>query len=284
MCIRYGINLMLFSDTIGAAEMDRFPRIRDLGFEGVEVPVFDPGAVPALAIRDAAQAAGLDVTASGALPPGAKLYGNDIEARQRALDYLLGSLEIVALLGAKVFCGPLAKAVGDHDLSIPLAQQRVEAARALVPVLERAQKLGITLAFEPLNRFETGFLNLASDGVDFCTTCASPAAGLLLDTFHMHIEEKDSAQALRTAAQVGRLAHFHASESDRGIAGTGQVSWQGVGEALKAVDYAGWVVLETFNQENEAIRTAVSCWRSFYPSEDAFMREGLAFLKEALSP
>ncbi len=283
MPLRFSVNLMLFSDTVGEAELAWFPRLKAMGFDGVEVPVFAPETMAVEAIREAAQEAGLGLSVSGAPPPDSKLYGEDIEARQRGLNYLLGALEVTARLEADVFCGPLGKAVGDHDLSVPLEQQRDQVARAMAPVVQRAEALGVRLAFEPLNRFETGFLNLAADGVHFCEQLDSAAAGLLLDTFHMHIEEKSSVEAIRATAAAGRLAHFHVSESDRGVAGTGQVHWKAVGEALRAVDYDGWVVLETFNQNNEAIRTAVSCWRPFYPTEEAFLEEGLAFLKECLA-
>ena len=162
---------------------------------------------------------------------------------------------------------------------MPLSAQRREASKALRPLAQEAEAAGVTLALEPLNRFETDFINTVSQGTDFCGRVKSPACGLLLDTFHMHIEEKDTGESIRQAATHDAIAHFHASENDRGIAGTGQVDWKGAAAALRRARYDGWIVLESFNQTNQAIRAAVSCWRPFYPSPWEFLEQGLAFVK-----
>jgi D-psicose/D-tagatose/L-ribulose 3-epimerase len=278
-CMRYAVNLLLFSDVVDASVLEAFPLIRDCGYDAVEVPIFAPESLRVDAIRAQAQACGLAVSASGAPPPGSRLYGEDRAAREAGLAYLRGAIAAAAELGGNVLCGPLAKPVGDHDLSAPLDAQRAESARALADVSAEAEARGVRLAFEPLNRFETGLLNTAGQGLAFCEAIGSAGAGLLLDTFHMHIEEKDPAAAIAGSAQSGRLFHFHASENDRGIPGTGQVAWPSVAQALRASGYEGWVVLESFSQKNEAIKTAVSCWRPFFESEEAFLREGLAFVK-----
>ena len=280
--MKFGANLLLFADSVTPAVRRRFARIREMGFDGVEVPVFQPAAVEVDAIRRAADRAGLALTVSGALPPGTRFYGRAAGPRRAAERYVRDTVRVAAALGAPVLCGPLYKAVGDVDLSMPLDRQRRETARALAPLAAEAAALGVALAFEPLNRFETNFLNTAEQGVAFCRAVGGRAAGLLLDTFHMHIEEKDTAAAVAAAARAGRLAHVHAAENDRGIAGTGQVRWREWAAALRAARYDGWVVLESFNQANQAIRTAVSCWRPFYPSEDEFLRRGLRFVRGRL--
>lgn len=277
--MKIGINLLLFGDVVEAGCMARFRRIRALGFDGVEVPVFDPSAVAAAKIRRRAEAAGLGVTASGALAPGLRFYGSP-GAAKKAGAYLRGVIETAAALGADVLCGPLCKPVGDLDLSVPLEVQRQRAAESFRPVAEFAEKRHVVLAIEPLNRFETNFLNTVEQGVQFCAEVGSPAVGLLLDTFHMGIEEKRVAEAIDGAARDGALAHFHASENDRGIPGTGQVRWPDVRKALRKAAYDGWVVLETFSQTCEAIKTAVSCWRPFYPSEEAYLAGGIRFARK----
>ncbi|MFO7957615.1 MAG: sugar phosphate isomerase/epimerase family protein [Candidatus Brocadiia bacterium] len=275
----FGVNLMLFGDTVDENALERFALIREIGFDGVEVPVFEPDAVDVGAIRSAARRHGLALTASGALPPGSRLCGDDAEARRAAENYLRHSIRVVAGLGATVFCGPFYKPVGQTDPDTPPEVQRAEVAAALRPLADEAHEQGVALAVEPLNRFETDLLNTVEDGVEFIRDVGSPGAGLLLDTFHMHIEEKDAAGAVRWAAETGTLAHFHASENDRGVPGTGQVRWGDISDALRDTDYDDWVVLETFNQGNQAIRRAVSCWRPFYENEEQFMREGLRFVR-----
>lgn len=281
--MRYGVNLLLFGDAPRPAVLRRFAMVRELGFDGVEVPVFDPGTLDADRVRAAAERAGLALTVSGALPPGTRFYGTDPKARAAAHRYVEATIRATAALGAKVLCGPLYKAVGDTDLSVPLARQRTETAKALRPLAALAESLGVTLAFETLNRFETNFLNTVEQGIAFCDAVGGPAAGLLLDTFHTHIEEKDSAAAVRAAASAGRLAHFHAAENDRGTAGSGQVRWETILPALRGTGYDGWAVLESFNQRNQAIKTAVSCWRPFFRSEDEFLSKGLQFVRRHLA-
>ncbi|MCC6580222.1 MAG: sugar phosphate isomerase/epimerase [Phycisphaeraceae bacterium] len=277
--MKYSVNLLLFGDVMTPAVLRQFPKLKAMGFDGVEVPVFEPEQVPYDRIRRQADRCGLAITLSGALPVGSRWYGRAAAPRKAAEKYLRGCIRAMRELDAPLICGPLYKPVGDMDLSMPLEQQRRDTARAMQPVLVEAAEAGKMFALEPLNRFETNLLNTAEQGVAFCARAQSPAAGLLLDTFHMHVEEKDSAQAVKMAAKAGVFAHFHASENDRGIAGTGQVAWSNVAAAVRASGYDQWCVLETFSQTVEAIRTAASCWRPFYPSANAFSREGLAFVR-----
>ncbi|MFW6286467.1 MAG: sugar phosphate isomerase/epimerase family protein [Candidatus Sumerlaeota bacterium] len=278
--MRFGVNLLLFSDQVTDEVKARFGRVAEMGFDGVEIPIFEPGKIDVDGIRSAAEDAGLALTASGALPPNTRFYGEDAEARKAAEGYVRASVRVAAELGAPLICGPLYKAVGDCEMDTPLETQRAETAEAMRPLAGEAAEAGVTLALEPLNRFETNFMNTVEQGLDFCEKAGGNGIGLLLDTFHMHIEEKDSAAAIRAASEKNGIAHFHASENDRGIAGSGQVHWDAVADAVKEADYDGWVVLESFNQSNQAIKTAVSCWRPFYPSEEAFLQEGLAFVKK----
>jgi D-psicose/D-tagatose/L-ribulose 3-epimerase len=281
--MKLGINLLLFGDAPTPAVLQRFKLLREMGFDGVEVPIFQPDKLDTDRVRRAAERAGLALSTSGALPPGTRFYGPDRAARAAAAAYLKSTIRAAAALGSDVLCGPLYKAVGDTDQSLPLEKQRRETAQALRDsVLPLAEELGVTLAFEPLNRFETNLMNTVEQGIAFCSATKSPRAGLLLDTFHMHIEEKDSAIAIRAAAKAGVLSHFHAAENDRGIAGSGQVHWEAAFRALRAAKYDGWVLLESFNQQNQAIKTAVSCWRPFFPSEREFLKQGLAFVKRML--
>jgi len=277
------VNLLLFNDTITEPILDWFPRLREIGFEGIEVPVFQPDHIPIEAIRSRARDADLRITISGALPPGASFYHADHARKAAAETYIRGLIGVSRELEAGVICGPLCKPVGDFDESIPLEQQRERCADEMRPLAREAAEHGLRFAIEPLNRYETNLLNLTEQGIAFCRMVDSPGLGLLLDTYHMHIEEKSTATAIRAAAAAGCLTHFHASENDRGIAGSGQVGWEEVAAALREVGYDGWQVLESFSQTNQAIKTAVSCWRPFFPSEREFVELGYAFVSRTLT-
>jgi D-psicose/D-tagatose/L-ribulose 3-epimerase len=139
---------------------------------------------------------------------------------------------------------------------------------------------GVALGLEPLNRFETSFINLAEQVVEVVDRVDHPACGVMLDTFHMNIEEKSLGDAIR---RVGpRLKHVHTCENDRGIPGSGNVAWDEVAAALRDIEYDGPAVIESFTDKVESIARAAAIWRTLAPSQDALAREGLAFLQEKL--
>jgi D-psicose/D-tagatose/L-ribulose 3-epimerase len=136
---------------------------------------------------------------------------------------------------------------------------------------------GIKLAIEPLNRFETDMINTVSQGMAFIKDVGRENIGFHLDTFHMHLEEKSSPDAIRMAGD--KIFHFHACENDRGVPGTGQVHWKEIAPALQSVNYQGPIVIESFTSQVKEIARAVSIWREIAPSQDAIAQQGLQFLR-----
>jgi D-psicose/D-tagatose/L-ribulose 3-epimerase len=151
------------------------------------------------------------------------------------------------------------------------------AVSGLKEMCKYAAERDVRLAFEPLNRFETDMVNIANQGLELIADVGEPNLGLHLDTFHMHLEEKDSASAIRKAGD--RIFHVHACENDRGVPGTGQVAWEDIFTALKEINYQGVVSIESFTPEVKSIARAVCIWRTIAPSQDAIARDGLEFLK-----
>ena len=140
---------------------------------------------------------------------------------------------------------------------------------------------GVMLCLEPLNRFETSFINLASQAVDVVDRVGHPNMQILLDTFHMNIEEKSLGDAIRLAGP--RLKHFHACENDRGAPGSGNVQWQDVRQGLKDIGYDGPVVIESFTAKVKSIARAAAIWRALAPTQDDLARDGVRFLKPLLA-
>ena len=105
-----------------------------------------------------------------------------------------------------------------------------------------------------------------------------PACKILLDTFHMNIEEKSLGNAIYLCGH--RLGHFHACENDRGAPGSGSIRWDEVARALTDTNYQGSVVIESFTNQVKSIAKAAAIWRSFEESQDALATNGLAFLKQ----
>jgi D-psicose/D-tagatose/L-ribulose 3-epimerase len=275
--MKVGVNLLLWSAQMGPESVDLVHKVGDMGFDGVEIFIDDPAAIDTSALREAAAAHGLGVTCCSIVGPDRHLISDDAAIRRQALDYLRASCDVCAEVGADTFCGPLYAGVG-----VLAGRPRTEvewgrAVEGLREVAVCADECGVTLALEPLNRFETYFVNTAADCVRLCRDIDHPRARVHLDTFHMGIEEKDLAGAIRTAG--GLLWHVHCSENDRGTPGTGHTEWSEVFAALREVGYDRWLVIESFVLGNEAIAKAAAIWRDIAPSGDALASEGLAFLR-----
>jgi D-psicose/D-tagatose/L-ribulose 3-epimerase len=276
-----GVNLLLWSAQMGPESIELIHRAAAFGFDGVEIFLDQPEAIEAGDLRAAAEANGLGVTCCSIVGPDRHLISEDPKIRAQAREYIKRSCELSEAVGSDTFCGPLYAAVG-----VLVGRPRtphewdwaVEGLAACAPV---AANHGVTLALEPLNRFETYFVNTAADAAALARDVAHPNVKLHLDTFHMGIEEKDLPQAVRAAGPL--LHHMHCSENDRGTPGTGHTDWDGVFAALRDIGYDRWLVIESFVLGNEAIAKAASIWRDIAPSGDELARDGLAFLRRMAS-
>jgi D-psicose/D-tagatose/L-ribulose 3-epimerase len=279
--IRLGINLMAWSGQIGPAELALLPGIAALGYAGVELPLLSPDSVDPDAVRDALQATGLACTASSALPPGASLL--DPDQRERGVAWIDRILSIASRCGARLLCGPLYHPVGALPGRPPNASEWESCVLGLRAAGTRAADRGMVLAIEPLNRFETHFLNTTADAVRLLDAVDHSAVRLHLDTFHMNVEEKDLPTAVRQAGW--RVAHVHFSENDRGIVGTGHLAWSAVVDALRAIGYLEddrWITFETFSSAVPEIAAATAIWRPLVPDAWTYARESLAFARKLL--
>ncbi len=185
-------------------------------------------------------------------------------------------------VGSRVVGGPVYSAVGRTWL-MTSNERQVAIARlveALRPVADYAAGRGVRLALEPLNRFETSFVNTVDQALEIVDRLDSPGCGILLDTFHMNIEEKDPAAAIRVTGRY--LAHFHACGTDRGTPGADHLDWVPIARALADIGYRGPVCIESFTPENQTIARAAAIWRPLASSGDVLATEGLSFLRQLL--
>lgn len=271
----FGINLMVWNGQVGDAELALLPQLRAMGYDGVELPLFVPTTFRTSEIRAALHDADLHCTVSTALPAPLNLI--DAEQRAAGVDFLRQVIELAAQLGARIICGPMAAPVGERRGRGYTAAEWDSCVQGLRAAGAIAADNGIVLALEPLNRFETFIVNTVADGVRLMDEVDNPAVGLLLDTFHMHIEEKNSAAAIRMAAR--HLKHFHASENDRGIVGSGQVAWPAVLGALQESHYNEWVVIESFGHAIPELAGAACVWRPLAPSPEQLAEKSLRYLQ-----
>jgi D-psicose/D-tagatose/L-ribulose 3-epimerase len=280
--VRFGICTWVWASPLRDADVLRIAeRVRGLGFDVLEVCVEDPDLVSVDALVDARERTGIEYSVCGAFGPDRDLAHVDDGPRAGAVRYLDRLLELAAAAGSPHVCGPMYSAVGKEP-AVDGEARKVEWDRAVTGLArpaQRAEALGVRLAIEPLNRFETDLVNTTEQGLALCDDIGSPAAGLLLDTFHMNIEEKAVGAAIRSAGD--RLVHMHACENDRGTLGTAHVRWDEVFAALRDIDYEGHVVIESFTPAVTTIARAVCMWRPLDATGDELATAGLAFLRES---
>lgn len=276
--MKFGVHAFIWTAHFDEGNLNLLPMIRDYGFDGLEIPLFHAATFPARAIRRGLEQHGLECTVSAVMVDGLSVISEDAEGRRRARVHLADAIRAVAEAGAHVLAGPLYAPVGYLPGRRRTAEEwkwAVEAYQGLGPVLEAHD---VTLAVEPLNRFETYFLNTAADAVALVEEVGHPRVGVLLDTFHLNIEEKDLGAAYRRAG--ARLKHVHTCENDRGTPGTGHVEWDAVFDALRDIGYDGWLTIESFGFALGGISAAASIWRDLESSPDRIAIEGVKFLKK----
>jgi D-psicose/D-tagatose/L-ribulose 3-epimerase len=217
------------------------------------------------------------------MPPSRDLVADDPATIAATVDYLRGCIDAAARVGAGVVGGPMYSSVGRTWL-LNADERRATVdglAETLRPLADAAVSAGVALALEPLNRFETSLINTVDQALEVVDMVDSPGLGIALDTFHMSIEEKDPAGAIRKAGP--RLAHFQASGSDRGAPGNDHLDWRSIAAAIADVGYTGPICIESFTSENQTIARAAAIWRRLEPTQDAIATDGLAFLRRLLA-
>ncbi|HWB96509.1 MAG TPA: sugar phosphate isomerase/epimerase family protein [Bryobacteraceae bacterium] len=279
--MKFGVNTFIWTANFDRSNLPLLPRIRAAGFDGVEVPLFQPAQFAAADIRRGLADNGLECTICSVLTGGMNVISADAAVRQKTRVHLEDCVKAAAEVGAKIIAGPLYSPVGLMTGARRTQDEwkwAVECYQSLGPVLARH---GVTIALEPLNRFETYFLNTAADAVALCDQIGHPNVGILFDTFHANIEEKDIAAGYRTAAK--HLKHVHTCENDRGIPGSGHVEWAAVFQALRDIGYDGWLTIESFGFSLGELSAAASIWRDIAPTPEAIAFEGVKFLKQNMA-
>jgi D-psicose/D-tagatose/L-ribulose 3-epimerase len=282
--MKFGVNTFVWvSPCTTDAVKELAPKVESMGFDILEISIENPGLIDVKAVKETLQKNQLNGIICGAFGPERNICSSAPKIRDNARAYILWLIDAAAQIGSETVCGPMYSSVGkDHIEDMVERQKEWErAVEGIKEMAEVARKRGIKLALEPLNRFETDMINVVSQGLKFIEETGMDNVGFHLDTFHMHLEEKDSAEAIRKAGK--KVFHFHACENDRGVPGTGQVRWNEIARALKEIDYQGPVVIESFTNQVKEIARAVCIWREIAPSQDAIATQGLKFLKVLLA-
>jgi D-psicose/D-tagatose/L-ribulose 3-epimerase len=259
------------------------PRIAGWGFDLIELPIEQLGDWDPDRARRLLDDLGLGATTCAVMPPTRDLVVDDAAVVASTSDYLRACIDVAARVGAGTVGGPMYSSVGRTWL-LDADERRATLDRLasnLAPLAQTAAEHGVVLALEPLNRFETSLINTVDQALEVVDAVDSPGLGISLDTFHMSIEEKDPAAAIRRAGS--RLAHLQASGSDRGAPGNDHLDWPAIAAAIAAVGYGGPICIESFTSENQTIARAAAIWRPLERSQDAIATDGIAFLRRLLA-
>jgi D-psicose/D-tagatose/L-ribulose 3-epimerase len=285
---RLGIISMFYARPFLAEHFDRFAAARQAGVEFMELLVPEPGELDLAAARAALAKAGLGVVLAARVNLTRDLASTNPEAHLAGVRYLRYCVDVASDLGAPVVGGPLYGAPLVFAGRAPAPVEEIERQRRLSQVVSGlrtasayAVEQGVCLALEPLNRFETDIANTTRHGLDIVEAVGSPGLGLLLDTFHMNMEDSDLGEAIRAAGR--RLYHFQANENHRGFVGTGHVDWRGVCSALADIGYAGPITLEPFRRDDERAGVPLAQWRAPHRDETPELAKSVTYLRAHLS-
>ncbi len=279
--MRFGVNAWVWTSPVTTDVLAQLaPQVKALGFDWIEIPLESMDDMDHQRGAQIIHDNGLGVSACAAIGPDRDLIHPEEAIRHNGVDYIRQAIAATQALGGVNLVGPMYSAVGRTWQQTP--EERARDLDLLVKTLRElaayAGDHGVVLCLEPLNRFETSFINLAAQMIEVVDRVDHPACQIMLDTFHMNIEERSLGAAIRAVGP--RLRHVHTCENDRGAPGSGHVPWNEVAQALKDIGYAGPLVIESFTPKVKSIARAAAVWRSFAPSSEALAEDGLTFLKQ----
>lgn len=278
--MKIGVNTWVWTSPLSDEDVAMLvPKVAKMGFDWIEFPLESIGEFDYRKAASLLADHGLGVSTCAAMGPDRDLIHEDPDIRANGMAYIRDCVDSAQALGATNLVGPIYSAVGRTWQSTPddRARDRDLLVKNLKKLADYAGDHGVVMGVEPLNRFETSFINLAEQVIHVTDMVDHSSCMIMLDTFHMNIEEKSSGDAIRAAGP--RLVHLHACENDRGAPGTGNVTWDDIGLALDDINYDGPLVIESFTAKVKTIAKAAAIWRPLADSQDALAEDGLAFLR-----
>jgi D-psicose/D-tagatose/L-ribulose 3-epimerase len=274
--MKFGINLYLWADHMDDSLIPVLESLREIGYDGVEVPIYDLDQTMWAHWARCLDELGLQRTANTVIAPEHNPVSPDPAVREAAYQHMQAVVDCCAAVGSSLLCGPHQVALGVFTGSGPTSEEWKRSVEHLRRVAEYAAGAGVVLAEEVANRFELYHLNTLEQAIRFVDEVGHPNSCIHHDTFHAHIEEKHPADAIRAAGR--RIGHVHISENDRGVPGTGSVAWNETFAALRDINYDGWLTVEAFGNSLPNLAAATRIWRPLFESEHQLSVDAYAFL------
>ena len=276
--MQFGIHSLLFRETFLEKDLPLLEKCKAMGFDAVEIIPFDPDGFPAAKVKQVAADIGLTINTGYGMPDQYNIISPDPVVRRNGIEFSKKLIDLSNEAGAKVFGGMIYCGWGYLTGKMRTAEEWKWAVEGYQEIATYAQSCSdLVLGIEPVNRFESHFINTAADAVKFLTAVGVPNVKVHLDTFHMIREEDDMVRAvLETGKHIG---YVHACENQRGIPGSGMVPWVGMFRAFKQVGFDGCMTIESFDPNIESVVKLCCIWRRLADSPEQLATEGLKFLK-----
>ena len=271
--MKIGMCMFLWTTSVGRKHEKLLRDIRQSGFDGVEIPIFEGTPDDYRRLGELLDRIGLERTAVSAMgDPAMNLISPDQATRRRGIDYMKWAIDCAEALGANTLSGPLHSTLGQFSGNGPTAAELKRSVSSQRAIGDHAGKHGVTIGLEALNRFECYLVNTMDDLAAHIDAIGHPNIRAMYDTFHSNIEEADPIGAF--TRNRDRIVHVHISENDRGVPGRGNIPWAETFKALRENGYDGWLTIEAFGRALKDLAAATKVWRDFSETPEAVYRDG----------
>lgn len=277
--MRLGFNLLLWTTHVTEEHWPIIEDLKSTGYDGVEIPMFEGEVAHYEKLGKHLAEMGLGASGIGVMPGGgASAVSADKAERDAALDHIKWIIDCTAAIGGDVAAGPFHQPLGEFSGAGPTADEQKRVAEVHKQAAQYAAKSGVTLAVEPLNRFECYFINTATQAADLVKAVDEPNYGYLYDTFHFNIEENSITDVI--GQTIDQITHVHISENNRGIPGAGHIDFPSVFKFLKGVGYDGWMTIEAFGSAMPDLAAATKIWRPLFDRPEDVYRKGFRLMRD----
>ncbi|NLJ50487.1 MAG: sugar phosphate isomerase/epimerase [Candidatus Atribacteria bacterium] len=276
---KFGVDTFIWSEAFSEKDLWVIPKAKELGFEVLDISISKPDRFPTQLVKEKIQETGLEVVTTTTLNKETNLISSDPAIRKNGIQFMKKMVDINVELGSRIIGGVVYAAWG-YLSGKPRTQQEWDwSIASMKEIAQYAQeKSQIAICVEPVNRFETHFLNIADDAVRYCQEVGFDNVKVHLDSFHMIREETSFREAVKTCGKK-YLGYVHVCENNRGIPGTGLVPWKEFFLALKEINYTGPLVIESFDPSFEELNRQCAIWRKLAESGEELAIQGLKHLR-----
>jgi D-psicose/D-tagatose/L-ribulose 3-epimerase len=277
MKYQIAMNTLVYGPDMNESIIQHLAYIKEVGYEGVEIPIFNTDLAYWKPWKEEIDRLGLSVFTVTFLGADMNTISSDPSVRQNGIEFLKKAVDVSAFLGATWLSGPYHSALGVFSGAAPTQQELDWSKESMLAVADHAEKMNVILGLEYLNRFENYVVSSADQLHSLVKAINHPNVKIMFDTFHAHIEEFNTGDAMvRIADEVG---HMQLSESTRATLGEGQVHWDNVFEGLERMDYKGWLVVEAFTP----LLPAACIWRKNYTTEAELVLKSFQHIQKYLN-